>query len=121
MKKQNINFSTNSSSNHSNDLQIKYKPYFSINDVYFREGIAYAFVNRFRYALSTPARLIDDILMVAYDDVKIIYSSKFTFSSNGETEIMACETRKAKISAGEKIIIEEAGISREIDDPPLNP
>ncbi len=119
MKKQNINFSTNSSSNHSNDLQIKYKPYFSINDVYFREGIAYAFVNRFRYALSTPARLIDDILMVAYDDVKIIYSSKFTFSSNGETEIMACETRKAKISAGEKIIIEEAGISREIDEPPL--
>lgn len=119
MKKQNINFSTNSSSNHSNDLQIKYKPYFSINDVYFREGIAYAFVNRFHYALSTPARLIDDILMVAYDDVKIIYSSKFTFSSNGETEIMACETRKAKISAGEKIIIEEAGISREIDEPPL--
>ena len=120
MKKANVVFSSNQASNFSNDIAVKYKPYFTLNDVYFREGIAYAFINKYRYRLSTPARLIDEVLMVSWDDVSRIYDGKFTFSPEGCAETMETGGRKAFISAGKKIVLEENGGREEIDETPLS-
>lgn len=119
MKKCNIGFSCNQASQHSSDIYSKYKPYFSYNDVYFREEIPYAFIGKLRYRLTQPARLLDDVLMVSFDDVKAIYTAKFTFENNNNHIVMRNADTLAHIQAGNKISIEQRENHFELDEIPL--
>ena len=119
MKKQNVGFSCNQASQHTNNIEQKYKRYFSMNDVYFREGIDYAFIGNLRYALSTPARLVDDVLLVAWDDIRMIYGGKFQFSQHTNQYVMTQDAISASLSPNQKILVAQNGTSREIDEIPL--
>lgn len=120
MKKGKVYLNSIQKTQHADDLKAKYKPYFTLNDVYFCADNAYAFIGKFRYRLSKCAQLIDDVLYVAFEDFQMIYGAKFQFTRNeGEIRITEKAVGTAVIVKGQKIKLEKENYIEELDETPL--
>lgn len=62
----------------TNDLQVKYKPYFEQEAVYFTDDSPYAYVNLMRYEMEAPSITKGDSLLIAADCLRTIYSPEMT-------------------------------------------
>ena len=121
MKKQNVTLRSGHPNHKPIPVTQKYKPYYDMGrfPVYFREGIEYAFVDIFRYHLSTPARSVDDVLQVAAEDVKRLFCRQFTFRQEDQVLVMQEDDKIAYLEADKKIVLDCAGVRSELDEVPV--
>lgn len=119
MKKSEVTLRSHHKADTAKSYAELYQRYFQIDAVYFRDEFAYAFIGQRRYRLAYPTRLVDQVLMVSLEDFRVIYAQSFTFMRQGEYEVLEHRGIRARIKAGEPVIICSGNEERVIDEIPL--
>ncbi len=84
------------------DIDEYYKPYFQMRAVYFTGGSKIAFVERQQYPMSSPALEMDDVLMIAAEDLARIYTPAMTIQPQGDTLTIQYQEKTAALQVGSK-------------------
>ncbi len=92
----------NSDRRYIRDIDEYYKPYFQIKAVYFTAGSNIAFVERQQYRMESPALEMDEVMMVAAEDLSRIYAPKMKLAAQEDTLTLEYEGKTATLQTGSK-------------------